>query len=75
MTAAVPVTVWQRYDHYDKKTEQTALEWRHNHLETGHSADSSPTPVSDIQRKSWQGGTWRKQLGVLVNSQFEGLRA
>jgi hypothetical protein len=53
------ITVWERYNRNSEK-------WEHNHISDGfNEIEETPAPKSNVQKKSWAGGEWRKKKAHL----------
>lgn len=58
---AQPVTVWKRWD-------DTAKQWKHNHIEDGHvpPEQQAPKPKGDFPlQRQWGKAGWLKTFGQL----------
>jgi len=55
------ITVWQRFN--PKKNA-----WEHNHVSEGWGNGDFPTPKSELQKKSWPKGVWKKKFGYLTDN-------
>lgn len=58
-----PITVWERWAQDDKTKEWF---WDFNHIENGHCPNAIPTPLFEVQERSWSKGTWRKYFVFLT---------
>lgn len=53
------ITIWERLQEKSKS-------WEHNHISDGYDADiTAPIPISDLQKKSWEGSQWLGKKGVI----------
>lgn len=57
------LAVWNWIREYEKITVWECLRdkiWEHNHISNGYDANvTEPTPMCELQKKSWRGATWK----------------
>ena len=57
-TPMKPITIWQQFNEERQMFE-------HNHIDDGHLLSNAPIPISQEQKKSWGGVSWKKEFGYL----------
>lgn len=58
MTKRKIITCWYRVENGGRK---------YNHFSHGWTNSASPTPINKEQAKMWEGVTWERELGYLVD--------